>query len=165
MASLPDTDTYLCAGDESRLMLFKDRHVPMIRRGEKTATRRESKPNVTPGGIYMAAAPSMVPEGSNRTAMYLRHNECDCYIRVLEVYQQPLGRMGEHDYRKEGGYTPEEFRSIWREINDEWDPEQVVWVVAFEYVRHLSVKSRIDLHRQEDGPPVTFDAETPRVAV
>lgn len=107
-------------------LLFKDRHIPMIRAGEKRATRRMwsdeyARPNE--GTVQMA-----------KTSLFESDDECDCYIRILQVYQEPLAEMSAQDFDAEGGYTPDEFVEIWRGLYGEWDPEQVVEVVEFEYV-------------------------------
>lgn len=107
-------------------MLFQEEHIGQIREGEKTATRRDWAENYnrpSEGSIRMAS-----------TKMFQKDANCDCYIRVTDVYQEPLGEMTEEDATKEGGYSLEEFREVWKEINGEWDPELVVDVVEFEYV-------------------------------
>lgn len=110
-------------------MLFKDYHIPMIRSGSKTVTRREWSENY--------ARPN---EGSVQIAsdeMFTSDEEADCYIRILDVYEQPLGEMTDEDAQKEGDYEDlEEFRDGYADVygDDAWDPEKEVWVVEFEYV-------------------------------
>lgn len=107
-------------------ILFKDRHIDAIRNGTKTATRRDWADNYarpSPGDIRMAVTEMFTPE-----------EECDCFIRVTDVYQQPLGEMTEEDAQKEGGYEMADFIEAWEEINGEWDPDLEVDVVEFEYV-------------------------------
>lgn len=110
-------------------MLFKDYHLPMIRSGSKTVTRREwadnySRPNV--GSVQIAS-----------DAMFTSDDEADCYIRILDVYDQALGEMEDSDARAEGDYgSLEEFREGYEQVygGGSWDPEKVVAVVEFEYV-------------------------------
>lgn len=105
-------------------MLFQPEHIEQIRAGEKTVTRRDwAHRQAVPGNVYMAS-----------TEMFQSDDEADCYISVENVYRQPLGEMDEQDADAEGGYTLAEFRDVWREINGEWKPEKVVYVVEFEYV-------------------------------
>lgn len=108
-------------------MLFKDYHIPQIRSGSKTVTRREwERRQAVPGNVYIAS-----------TEMFTSHDEADCYIRALDVYEQPLGDMTDADARAEGDYEDlEEFRAGYEKVYGEgsWDPEKVVWVVEFEYV-------------------------------
>jgi len=107
-------------------MLFKDHHIEQIRNGAKTQTRRDwadgyARPNV--GSVHGAT-----------TEMFQPDDETDCYIRIVDVGQEPLGELSPGDAQAEGGYTITEFRDVWREINGQWDPSLVVDVVTFEYV-------------------------------
>jgi uncharacterized protein YhfF len=110
-------------------MLFKDYHIPMIRSGSKTVTRREwaenyGRPNV--GSVQIAS-----------DEMFTSDEDADCYIRILDVYDQPLGEMTDEDAQQEGDYqTMQEFREGYAKVygEDAWDPEKVVAVVEFEYV-------------------------------
>ena len=107
-------------------LLFQPGHIKAIREGAKTATRRDWAENYhrpSAGDIRMA-----VPE------MFMSDAECDCYIRITDSYQEPLGDLSPADANAEGGYTVEEFREAWREINGEWEPSLTVDVVEFEYV-------------------------------
>lgn len=103
-------------------MLFQEEHIKQIISGKKTATRRRwDKKQVIKGNSYRAC-----------TSLFTPRDESPAYIVVEDVYQQPLKDMTEADAKKEGDYTLSEFKSIWEEINDEWDPEEEVWVVEFE---------------------------------
>ena len=66
--------------------------------------------------------------------MFTSDDECDCYIRVIECYQEPLGEMTDADAQKEGSYDLAGFREAWEAINGAWVPGLVVDVVEFEYV-------------------------------
>lgn len=104
-------------------MLFQPEHIKQIRSGEKTATRRDWKRRAAkPGNIYIASS-----------EMFTSHEDADCYIRVSDVYEEPLGEMDEEDATKEGGYSLPEFRDVWREIHGKWTPEETIYVVEFEY--------------------------------
>lgn len=109
------------------MVLAKPYHIPQIRAGSKTVTRREwERRQVIPGNVYMVT-----------TELFVSHEEADCYIRVLDVYREPLGEMTDADARKEGDYeTVEEFREGYERVYGpgSWDPQKVVWVVEFEYV-------------------------------
>jgi hypothetical protein len=107
-------------------MLFQPEHIEQIRSGEKTQTRRDWADNYarpSAGDIRMAT-----------TELFTSDDECDCYIRVLDAHQEPLGAITPADAAAEGGYTVAEFRDVWRDINGAWDPGQIVAVVTFEYV-------------------------------
>lgn len=110
-------------------MLFKDYHLPQIRSGSKTVTRREwaenyNRPRV--GSVQIAS-----------DEMFTSDADADCYIRVLDVYDQPLGDMTDADARAEGDYDDlAEFRAGYEQVYGDgaWDDEKVVAVVEFEYV-------------------------------
>jgi len=110
-------------------MLFKDYHIPMIRSGSKTVTRREwaenyNGPNV---GTVVAA----------KTDLLKPDDKCDCFIRITEKREEPLGDVSEESARLEGDYDGvEDFREGYEEVYgpDSWDPKKVVNVVEFEYV-------------------------------
>lgn len=110
-------------------MLFKEYHISQIRSGEKTATRREWKdnyPRPTVGSVQIAS-----------TEMFCPDEEANCYIRILDVYDQPLGAVTDAAAQAEGGYADlEAFRAGYEDVYGDgaWDPEKEVTVVEFEYV-------------------------------
>ena len=101
-------------------LIFKRQYLDRIVGGEKTATRRASRPMVKPGGIYRMRAGFFE---------YLPDR-----IRVLRIYTQRLSDMTSEDVLKEGFASLEEFRLEWTGIYRSWDDDQVVWVVEFEYL-------------------------------
>lgn len=108
-------------------MLFKSYHIPQIRSGEKTVTRREwDGRQAKPGNVYQATTEMFVPDEA-----------CDCYIRATDVYRERLGDMTNADASREGEYDDlDAFREGYEAVYGEgaWDDDKVVWVVAFEYV-------------------------------
>lgn len=121
-------------------MIFQQHHREQIRTGEKTQTRRIWESNqVTVGKTYRATLGGNVEQG-----MFTSREECDCFIRVTDVEEEPLGEMTEADAEAEGGYTLEEYREKWEAINGEgsWDPDQAVWVVDFEYAGDTDPRHR-----------------------
>lgn len=110
-------------------MLFKEYHIPMIRSGSKWATRREWAENY--------AGPSVGTVVAATTELFVSDDEADCYIQIVNRYEQPLGEMSDENARAEGDYEDlEEFREGYEKVYGEgsWDPEKVVEVVEFEYV-------------------------------
>jgi uncharacterized protein YqfB (UPF0267 family) len=110
-------------------MIFQEHHREQIRSGDKTMTRRGWDSNqVTPGKTYRATLGGNVDQG-----MLVERSDCDCFIRVTDVYEQPLGEMSEVDADREGGYTLDELKETWEAINgeDSWDPTKEVWVVEY----------------------------------
>lgn len=119
------------------MVLFKDYHIAEIRSGSKTETRREwDEPQVKEGNIYMAVSSSMVPDGVS--PIFASHDDCDCYIRVLDVEQQQLGEMTDEEARREGDYEDlEDFKDNGYEAvygEGSWDPTKEVYRVQMEYV-------------------------------
>lgn len=113
-------------GAEAVTLLFQPEHIEKIRAEEKTTTRRDWSPNyagVTVGNVYIASP-----------RMFITDEDADCYVRITDTYPEPLGEMTNRDADREGGYTLSEFRNLWRDLNGEWDPEQTVTVVDFDYV-------------------------------
>lgn len=110
-------------------MLFKDYHILQIRSGSKTVTRREWSENYNPptvGSVQIAS-----------DEMFTSEEDADCYIRILDIYDQPLGEMTDEDAQKEGDYeTMDEFREGYEKVYGQgsWDDEKVVDVVEFEYI-------------------------------
>jgi hypothetical protein len=97
-------------------LLFKRRFIPQILAGEKTQTRRPSKPGVREGGTYtLRAGYSPTPHR----------------ITVTRVYTQRLGDMSLEDARMEGFSSLDKFMEAWAGIYGGWSPDQTVYVVEF----------------------------------
>jgi hypothetical protein len=99
-------------------MLFKEKHIKKIMRGEKTMTRRTHKRTFKVGGVY------------GIRSWYLKRPKH--YVKITSRFQQRLGDMTFEDVRKEGYETFEDFKRAWIEINGEWGSDQLVWVYEFE---------------------------------
>jgi hypothetical protein len=110
-------------------MLFKDYHIPMIRSGSKTVTRREWAENY--------AGPNVGSVIAATTELFVPKEESDCFIEITDRYRQPLGDMADEDAQAEGDYDDlEEFVDAYEAVYGDgaWDPEKVVDVVGFRYV-------------------------------
>lgn len=111
-------------------MLFKDYHIPMIRSGSKTQTRREWAENY--------AGPKVGSVVAATTELFVPDEEADCYIKITDRYTQLLGRMTDAEARKEGDYENiEEFVEGYEQVYGEgsWQAGmKEVEVVEFEYV-------------------------------
>lgn len=66
------------------------------------------------------------------TERFTPESECDRFIKIQNVRGEPLGDMDKAAADRVGGYTLAEFREVWKEINGEYGPKQVVDVVRFE---------------------------------
>lgn len=119
-------------------LIHKDYHIPMIRSGSKTETRREWKENYAGpvvGSVHMAVSAGMMPEGAS--PIHASHDDCDCYVQVRAKYRQALGDMTDENARNEGDYeSVEEFQAGYERVYGDgaWDAEKVVTVVEYVYV-------------------------------
>jgi len=105
-------------------MLFKKYHIEMIKSGLKTETRRNwKKQMVKENRIY----PVQIKMFEPKTLCPL--------IKVNYVFRQRLGDMSEIEAYKEGGYTLQEFKKIFSDINGYWDDNLNVYVIGFEYLK------------------------------
>lgn len=110
-------------------MLFKDYHIPMIRAGSKTATRREWADNY--------AGPNVGTVVAAKTDMLKPDDECDCFIRITGRREERLGDITEESARREGDYEGvEDFREAYERVYGDgaWEPDKTVDVVEFEHV-------------------------------
>ena len=53
-------------------------------------------------------------------------------LKIIDCKRERLGGISDEDCKKEGGYSPEEFRAVWAEIYGLWDDDEEVWVIDFE---------------------------------
>lgn len=96
---------------------FSRAHADAILNGKKTQTSRKSKdPHIKPGAMVRAA----ITHFAN--------------LRVVDVRRKRLGDFDENDAQREGGYTLEEFKEVWKELHGEWDPQETVYLIEFELV-------------------------------
>ena len=110
-------------------MIFQQHHLEKIREGVKTQTRRQkpkSELRYKEGNVYRAT------EGGEK--MFQTIEECEDFVRVVEISEEQLGEITESDADAEGGYTLDEFVSIWEDINGDWDPTETVSVIKFNYL-------------------------------
>lgn len=81
-------------------MLFSEKHIKQIIRGEKTQTRRRrDNKGVKVGNSYRACE-----------SIFTSRKDSPAYIVVTDVYKEKLGNLSEEDADKEGGYTVKEFK-------------------------------------------------------
>lgn len=56
-------------------------------------------------------------------------------LRITHIERKRLKHFDEEDAKREGGYTLEEFKKVWKEIHGEWDEDQFVYVIHFERLK------------------------------
>jgi ParB family chromosome partitioning protein len=92
---------------------FMPEHVPPIRKGVKTQTSRKSiDPRIRVGA---------------KIAAYTKFAE----LRVIDISRKKLGDFTDEDAKREGGYTLEEFRAVWKKLHGEWNSNETVNVIRF----------------------------------
>jgi ParB/RepB/Spo0J family partition protein len=92
---------------------FMPEHVPPIRKGIKTQTSRKGiDPRIRVGA---------------RIEAYTKFAE----LSVTDISRKKLGDFTEEDAKREGGYTLEEFKEVWKKLHGEWNPNETVNVVRF----------------------------------
>jgi hypothetical protein len=110
-------------------MLFKEKMLKKVLRGEKTQTRRTHKRKLKTGKTYgIRCSYFGKPEG---------------HIKILRTFEQRLGDISLEDVQKEGFKTLEEFQAEWIKINGKWDPNQTVTVYEFQITEEKVKQSKI----------------------
>ena len=105
--------------EEAPIMLpFSKAHAGAIVEGTKTQTSRKGiDPKIRPGKIVRAAITHFAD------------------LEIEDVYRKRLGDFDEEDAQREGGYTLEEFKEVWKGLHGVWNPSETVSIVRFRMVR------------------------------
>jgi len=99
---------------------FSKTHADVIVKGIKTQTSRKTKgPRLQPGVIVRAQVTHFAD------------------LQIADVYRKKLGDFDDEDAKREGGYTLEEFKEVWKELHGEWNPNESVYVMRFKLVRQV----------------------------
>ena len=96
---------------------FKLKHVKPILDGAKTQTSRK--------GIR----DPKIKVGAKIHAAIWEPHFADLIITSIE--RKRLRDFTEEDARREGDYTLEQFREVWKEIHGEWNDNESVYVIRF----------------------------------
>lgn len=56
-------------------------------------------------------------------------------LRIVAVERKRLKYLTSEDAKNEGGYTLEEFKKQWKEKHDEWNENELVYIIHFEKVK------------------------------
>lgn len=101
--------------EEAPIMLpFSKAHADGIMEGTKTQTSRKGiDPKIRPGKIVRAAVTHFAD------------------LEIVSVYRKRLGDFDEEAAKREGGYTLDEFKEVWKSIHGEWNPKESVYVIRF----------------------------------
>jgi len=140
-------------------MIFTPDHIQMIQDGIKVETRRRLKEGATFLAKLWGEKPAPVspqlilltpPEqveivsvcSKSGRAIYTVGHEYTLQpgrgmvgkgaIRLLAIQLQRLRAMAETDAQAEGGYTLDDYRQVWTQINGAWDGNETVIVYRFQ---------------------------------
>lgn len=109
---------------------FTRRHMVLIREGLKTQTCRSGRQGIDT---------RLLTEGTRFLAYYSRDANMNAECRVVRASQKRLGDLDAADAQREGGYTLEEFRKVWRGLHrGRWNPEAWVFVLVWALVESQS---------------------------
>lgn len=81
---------------------------------------------------FLADGPTRVLTGRSRRAFHMPRWACRILLEVTGVRVERLGQISDEDARCEGVANAAEFQALWRNINNQWEPEQWVWVIQFQ---------------------------------
>jgi len=102
-------------------MPFRLSHMKTILEGVKVQTSRKAipDPKVKVGTIIHASV--WEPHFAD--------------LRITSVERKRLGEFTEEDAKREGGYTLEEFKEVWKRIHGDWNENASVCVIRFERMK------------------------------
>jgi len=99
------------------LLPFSKKHADDILIGRKTQTSRKGTyPNIKSGRIVRAAITHFAD------------------LEILDVNRKKLGDFDENDAQREGGYTLEQFKEVWKKLHGVWNPNEAVSIIRFRLV-------------------------------
>lgn len=106
-------------------LIFRLSHMKPILDGIKIQTSRKSlDPKIREGNIIIANIwqPNFVK------------------LKIKKIVRKRLRDFTEEDAKREGGYSLEEFKKVWIELHNGWDPNENVNVIIFEKIRKENEK-------------------------
>jgi len=100
---------------------FRLKHLQPLLDGTKIQTSRKGipDPKIKVGAIFHAV-------------VYEPHV---ADFRVTSIERKKLGEFTSEDAKREGGYSLEQFKEVWKEIHGEWDDNEWVYAIRFERVK------------------------------
>jgi len=99
---------------------FRLKHMTPILEKVKTQTSRKGipDPKIKVGAIIHAAV----------------YEPRLAELRITLIERKKLGDFTSEDAQREGGYTLEQFKDVWKEIHGEWNDKESVYIIHFERV-------------------------------
>lgn len=103
---------------------FSKAHAAAILEETKTQTSRKAKdPRLQPGVTVRAQITHFAD------------------LEVADVHRKRLGDFDDEDARREGGYTLDEFKEVWKGLHGEWNPNEAVYVIKFRLAKVIGETS------------------------
>jgi ParB/RepB/Spo0J family partition protein len=96
---------------------FRISHMDPILNGTKTQTSRKGIPD-----------PKVHVGAKIHAAVWEPHF---AELRITSIDRKRLGNFTEEDARREGGYTLEQFKEVWKNLHGEWNENESVFVIRF----------------------------------
>ncbi len=97
---------------------FSYKHAQDILNQTKTQTTRKTKdPRLQKGSIVRAQITHFAD------------------LEVQDIYRKKLGEFNDEDAKREGGYTLNEFKQVWKALHGEWNPNESVSIITFRLAR------------------------------
>jgi ParB family chromosome partitioning protein len=107
--------------DEAPIFLpFSKLHAEAILKEIKTQTSRKTKDPKLQKGVTVRAQVTHFAD-----------------LEITDVYRKKLGDFDEEDAKREGGYTLDEFKDVWKKLHGEWNPDESVYIVRFNLIRAI----------------------------
>jgi len=100
------------------LLPFSKVHAETIVKGDKTQTSRKNKDPRLKAGVKVRAQVTHYAD-----------------LEITNIIRKKLGDFDEEDAIREGGYTLEEFKGVWRKLHGEWNPNESVYVIQFRMIK------------------------------
>lgn len=97
---------------------FSKAHADAIVKGIKTQTSRKAKDPRLQSGVTVRAQVTHFAD-----------------LEIADVHRKRLGDFDDEDARREGGYTLDEFKEIWKALHGTWNPNEFVYVIRFRLSR------------------------------
>lgn len=106
------------------LLPFSWKHAHNIVNGIKTQTSRKAKnPGLKIGKMARGSVTGFAD------------------LQIIDIYRKRLGDFDEEDARREGGYTLDEFKEVWKSLHGEWNPDESVYVIRFDLTKVVGESS------------------------
>ena len=97
---------------------FSKEHADAILKEIKTQTSRKAKEPRLQKGVTVRAQITHFAD-----------------LEVIDVFRKKLGDFDDEDAKREGGYTLDEFKEVWKGLHGEWNPNESVYIIRFHLAR------------------------------